>query len=170
MEWVTLLLLISLYYSTLLPPFSSFSDSPLVILLLTSPHLLSPLPLFTFLTSISLIFSLPSSVPPILPLFLHPLVSPLLRLVPFLSLLSVLTPPLSFPSSLSSLAFLVQAELDLKRLRDPLQLQLPVQQIVASKDWWEGTPASSPVSFFFLSFPLILSHSPTSHLWHYFRI
>lgn len=30
-----------------------------------------------------------------------------------------------------------QVELDLKRLRDPLQLQLPIQQLTTSKNWWE---------------------------------
>lgn len=45
-----------------------------------------------------------------------------------------------FFSSYFSLCLLIlclQVELDLKRLRDPLQLQLPVQQLTASKNWWE---------------------------------
>lgn len=45
---------------------------------------------------------------------------------------------------------LPQAELDLKRLRDPLQLHLPVQQINSSKDWWEREALSASLSYFIL--------------------
>lgn len=50
-----------------------------------------------------------------------------------------MTLSLSLPNSSLDPIFLLnlplsQAELDLKRLRDPLQLHLPIQQISTSKD------------------------------------
>lgn len=50
--------------------------------------------------------------------------------------------------SLSPLIHPLQVELDLKRLRDPLQLQLPVQQLTTSKNWWDEwlPPLSAPTT------------------------
>ncbi len=41
-----------------------------------------------------------------------------------------------------------QAESNLKRLQDPLQLHLPVPQIKVSKDWWEPEALSASLSYF----------------------
>lgn len=69
-----------------------------------------------------------------------------------------------FVSSYVSLCLLMlglQVELDLKRLRDPLQLQLPLQQLTASKNWWEER---LPLLLFQLQQPLFppAVHLPTS--------
>lgn len=40
----------------------------------------------------------------------------------------------------------IQVELDLKRLRDPLQLQLPIQQLTTDKNWWQAWLPSSLIS------------------------
>lgn len=69
------------------------------------------------------------------------------------------------PSSPPSLP--PQVELDLKRLRDPLQLQLPVQQLTASKDWWEVWAHLSPLPSNPFPLPSDALLAPPSSSSHY---